>query len=100
MAKYFLFVLRSEGTTFVNRILHAPNVILRRLPGAKLAISEKHVSHTELTCFFAETIRLMMSLQVDRIKQRQVRWDRQSYTNPNSENYRTLEDEAIYAVSS
>ena len=42
----------------------------------------------------------MMSLQVDRIKQRQVRWDRQSYTNPNSENYRTLEDEAIYAVSS
>ena len=39
-----------------------------------------------------------MSLQVDRIKQRQVRWG-QSYTNPNSEEYRTLEDEASYAVS-
>ena len=52
-----------------------------------------------LYVFFPETIRLMMSLQVDRIKQRQVRWG-QSYTNPNSENYRTLEDEAIYAVSS
>lgn len=40
----------------------------------------------------------MMSLQVDRIKQRHIRWG-QSYTNPNSEDYRTLEDEAIYAVS-
>ena len=45
-----------------------------------------------------ETIRLMMSLQVDRVKQRRIQWNR-DYENPSSEAYRTLEDEAIYAVS-
>ena len=40
----------------------------------------------------------MMSLQVDRIKQNKIEWNA-DYVNPNAENYRTLEDEAVYAVS-
>lgn len=40
----------------------------------------------------------MMSLQVDRIKQNRIEWNA-DYVNPNSEAYRTLEDEAVYAVS-
>ena len=45
-----------------------------------------------------ETIRLMMSLQVDRIKQNKIGWN-SDYVNPNSQAYRVLEDESVYAVS-
>ena len=45
-----------------------------------------------------ETIRLMMSLQVDRIKQKKIGWN-SDYVNPNSQAYRILEDESVYAVS-
>ncbi len=40
----------------------------------------------------------MMSMQVDRINQRRIAWGPR-YANPNSEEYRSLEDEANYAVS-
>ena len=46
-----------------------------------------------------ETIRLMMSVQVDQIKQSRITWNNK-YLNPNSNEYITLEDEAVYAVSS
>ena len=39
----------------------------------------------------------MMSMQVDQIKQNRIRWNN-NYLNPNSEEYVTLEDEAVYAV--
>ena len=39
----------------------------------------------------------MMSMQVDQIKQNRIRWN-SNYLNPNSEEYVTLEDEAVYAV--
>ena len=45
-----------------------------------------------------ETIRLMMSVQVDQIKQSRITWNNK-YLNPNSNEYITLEDEAVYAVS-
>ena len=47
---------------------------------------------------FLETIRLMMSVQVDQIKQNRISWNNK-YLNPNSNEYITLEDEAVYAVS-
>ena len=47
---------------------------------------------------FLETIRLMMSVQVDQIKQSRITWNNK-YLNPNSNEYITLEDEAVYAVS-
>ena len=40
----------------------------------------------------------MMSLQVDRIKQNKIGWN-SDYVNPNSQAYRVLEDESVYAVS-
>ena len=39
-----------------------------------------------------------MSLQVDRIKQNKIGWN-SDYVNPNSQAYRVLEDESVYAVS-
>merc|ERR1719266_3072148 len=44
-----------------------------------------------------KTIRLMMSLQVDRIKQKKIEWN-SDYVNPNSQAYRVLEDESVYAI--
>ena len=40
----------------------------------------------------------MMSVQVDQIKQSRITWNNK-YLNPNSNEYITLEDEAVYAVS-
>ena len=40
----------------------------------------------------------MMSVQVDQIKQSRISWNNK-YLNPNSNEYITLEDEAVYAVS-
>ena len=40
----------------------------------------------------------MMSMQVDRIKQNKIEWN-SDYVNPNSQAYRVLEDESVYAVS-
>ena len=45
----------------------------------------------------AETIRLLMSMQVDRLKQQRIFWSG-NYLNPNSHEYQTLEDESNYAV--
>jgi hypothetical protein len=39
----------------------------------------------------------MMSLQVDRIKQNKIGWN-SDYVNPNSQAYRVLEDESVYAI--
>ena len=40
----------------------------------------------------------MMSVQVDQIKQSRITWNNK-YLNPNSNEYITLEDEAVYGVS-
>ena len=45
-----------------------------------------------------ETIRLMMSMQVDQIKHNRITWNN-NYLNPNSDEYLTMEDESVYAVS-
>jgi hypothetical protein len=37
-------------------------------------------------------------MQVDRINQNRISWG-PMYVNPNSDEYRSLEDEAVYAVS-
>ena len=53
---------------------------------------------TILSPSHAETIRLLMSMQVDRLKQQRIFWSG-NYLNPNSHEYQTLEDESNYAVS-
>ena len=53
---------------------------------------------TFLSPSHAETIRLLMSMQVDRLKQQRIFWSG-NYLNPNSHEYQTLEDESNYAVS-
>lgn len=45
-----------------------------------------------------EIVRLLMSMQVDRINQQRIFWSG-NYLNPNSREYQTLESEATYAVS-
>ena len=47
---------------------------------------------------FSEIVRLLMSMQVDRINQRRLFWSGK-YVNPNSKEYKTLEGESNYAVS-
>ena len=49
-------------------------------------------------CSFSEIVRLLMSMQVDRINQRRIFWSGK-YVNPNSKEYKTLEGESNYAVS-
>jgi len=46
-----------------------------------------------------KTIRLLMSMQVDRLKQQRIFWSG-NYLNPNSHEYQTLEDESNYAIDS
>ena len=46
----------------------------------------------------SEIVRLLMSMQVDRINQQKVVWNG-NYKNPNSREYQTLEGESNYAVS-
>ena len=45
-----------------------------------------------------ETIRLLMSMKIDRIQENRIKWG-QSYWDPNSEPYQVLEGEVDYAVS-
>ena len=45
-----------------------------------------------------EIIRLLMSMQVDRVDRQRIYWNG-NYVNPNSLEYRLLEDEATQAVS-
>ena len=40
----------------------------------------------------------MMSMQVDQMKQNRISWNN-NYLNPNSDEYITMEDEAVYAVN-
>ena len=47
---------------------------------------------------FSEIVRLLMSMQVDRMNQRRLFWSGK-YVNPNSKEYKTLEGESNYAVS-
>ena len=54
---------------------------------------------TFLRAFFTEIVRLLMSMQVDRVDRRKIYWSG-NYINPNSNEYRLLENEANYAVSS
>ena len=44
-----------------------------------------------------EVVQLLMSMQVDRINQAQLQWN-SNYQNPNSREYRVLNDEATKAV--
>ena len=48
--------------------------------------------------YFSEIVRLLMSMQVDRINQKRIFWSGK-YVNPNSKEYKTLEGESNYAVS-
>ena len=48
--------------------------------------------------FVSEIVRLLMSMQVDRINQQRIFWSGK-YVNPNSKEYKTLEGESNYAVS-
>ncbi len=48
---------------------------------------------------FAETVRLLMSMQVDRVDAQRIFWSG-NYLNPNSVEYQTLEGEASYAIDS
>ncbi len=48
--------------------------------------------------FETETVRLLMSMQVDRVDGQRIFWSG-NYLNPNSVEYQTLESEANYAVS-
>ncbi len=65
----------------------------------KLLITKcTHMTHI---CFFspsAETVLLLMSMQVDRVDRQRIFWSG-NYLNPNSIEYQTLEGEASYAVS-
>ena len=45
-----------------------------------------------------ETVRLLMSMKIDRIKDDKIRWS-EMYQDQNTEQYHTLEDEVNYAVS-
>ena len=47
---------------------------------------------------FTETVRLLMSMKIDRIKDDKIRWS-EMYMDQNTEQYHTLEDEVNYAVS-
>ena len=53
----------------------------------------------EISVFVSEIVRLLMSMQVDRINQQRIFWSGK-YVNPNSKEYKTLEGESNYAVSS
>ena len=46
-----------------------------------------------------ETVRLLMSMKIDRIQDNRIRWG-DSYWDQNSEPYQVLEGEVDYAVSS
>ena len=62
----------------------------------------KYKNLMEYTTFISfaisEIVRLLMSMQVDRINHQRLFWSGK-YVNPNSKEYRTLEGESNYAVS-
>lgn len=60
----------------------------------------KHILDIFIYFLFSpqETVRLLMSMQVDRMDLAKLTWNK-NYLNPNSAEYRDLEQEAVYAVS-
>ena len=47
---------------------------------------------------FLETVRLLMSMKIDRVKNDKLSWSPEMYGDQNTAQYQNLEDEVNYAV--